>query len=221
MYELNNTQNHVYLLDKYSVYTCIHNLSGLVVNPLCVWACIALSVEPTQWPTLFYFIPYYITSLSHLITLLRGHFWRTTCHPSGSRFFNSYVLTSFITSHFWGSDLFKIHLLLQALWSSTIFEVTYFKIHPVWINNKIHWKNKQLAVILNVCDSLCHSLHLIVKQSSLIWTEDICLSFHAFVHYRKTTCILHINSYMIIFTYCILMMIDKVYKLISIRLIKT
>lgn len=112
LYELNNTQNHVYLLDKYSVYTCIHNLSGLVVNPLCVWACIALSVEPTQRPTSFYFIPYYITSLSHLITLLRGHFWRTTCHPSGSRFFNSYVLTSFITSHFWGSDLFNIHLLL-------------------------------------------------------------------------------------------------------------
>lgn len=75
LYELNNTQNHVYLLDKYSVlYTCIHNLSGLEVKPLCVWACIPLSVEPTQWPTLFYFIPYYITSLSHLITLLRGHF---------------------------------------------------------------------------------------------------------------------------------------------------
>lgn len=87
LYELNNTQNHVYLLDKYSVlYTCIHNLSGLVVKPLCVWACIPLSVEPTQWPTSFYFIPYYITSLSHLITLLRGHFWRTTCDLSGSRF---------------------------------------------------------------------------------------------------------------------------------------
>lgn len=49
-----------------------------------------------------------------------------------------FILTSFITSHFWGSDLFKIHLLLQALWSSTIFEVTYFKIHPVWIDTKIH-----------------------------------------------------------------------------------
>lgn len=123
LYELNNTQNHVYLLDKYSVlYTCIHNLSGLVVKPLCVWACIPLSVEPTQWPTLFYFIPYYITSLSHLITLLRGHFYkRTTCDLSDLRFTleffsNSYILTSFITSHFWGSDLFNIHLLLQALW---------------------------------------------------------------------------------------------------------
>lgn len=44
------------------IYTCIDNLSGLVVNPLCVWACIALSLDPTQWPTSFYGILFPITS---------------------------------------------------------------------------------------------------------------------------------------------------------------